>query len=35
VKLSYDLYYIKRQSVALDVLIIARTVLAVATLRGR
>jgi exopolysaccharide biosynthesis polyprenyl glycosylphosphotransferase len=35
VKLSYDLYYIKRQSVALDVLILARTVLAVATLRGR
>lgn len=35
VKLSYDLYYIKRQSVALDVLILARTMLAVATLRGR
>ena len=35
VKLSYDLYYIKRQSIALDVLIIARTVFAVATLRGR
>jgi exopolysaccharide biosynthesis polyprenyl glycosylphosphotransferase len=35
VKLSYDLYYIKRQSLALDTLIIARTVLAVATLRGR
>ncbi|MGH2866929.1 MAG: exopolysaccharide biosynthesis polyprenyl glycosylphosphotransferase [Solirubrobacteraceae bacterium] len=35
VKLSYDLYYIKRQSVALDMLIIARTVLAVATLKGR
>jgi exopolysaccharide biosynthesis polyprenyl glycosylphosphotransferase len=35
VKLSYDLYYIKRQSVALDMLIIARTLLAVATLRGR
>jgi exopolysaccharide biosynthesis polyprenyl glycosylphosphotransferase len=35
VKLSYDLYYIKRQSVALDLLIIARTVFAVATLKGR
>jgi exopolysaccharide biosynthesis polyprenyl glycosylphosphotransferase len=35
VKLSYDLYYIKRQSVALDMLIIARTVFAVATLKGR
>lgn len=35
VKLSYDLYYIKRQSIALDMLIIARTVLAVATLNGR
>jgi exopolysaccharide biosynthesis polyprenyl glycosylphosphotransferase len=35
VKLSYDLYYIKRQSVALDALIIARTLLAVATLKGR
>ena len=35
VKLSYDLYYIKRQSVALDLLIIARTMFAVATLKGR
>ena len=35
VKLSYDLYYIKRQSIALDTLIIARTLLAVATLKGR
>ncbi len=35
VKLSYDLYYIKHQSVALDLLIIARTVFAVATLKGR
>jgi exopolysaccharide biosynthesis polyprenyl glycosylphosphotransferase len=35
VKLSYDLYYIKRQSVALDMLIIARTLLAVAMLKGR
>jgi exopolysaccharide biosynthesis polyprenyl glycosylphosphotransferase len=35
IKLSYDLYYIKRQSVALDMLIIARTVLAIATLKGR
>ena len=35
VKLSYDLYYVKRQSAALDVLIIARTVLAVLSLKGR
>jgi exopolysaccharide biosynthesis polyprenyl glycosylphosphotransferase len=35
VKLSYDLYYIKHQSVALDLLIIARTLFAVATLKGR
>ncbi len=35
IKLSYDLYYIKRQSVALDLLIMARTVFAVATLKGR
>ncbi len=35
VKLSYDLYYIKHQSVALDLLIIARTVFAIATLKGR
>ena len=35
VKLSYDLYYIKHQSVALDLLIIARTMFAVATLKGR
>jgi exopolysaccharide biosynthesis polyprenyl glycosylphosphotransferase len=35
VKLSYDLYYVKRQSVALDLLIMARTVFAVATLKGR
>jgi exopolysaccharide biosynthesis polyprenyl glycosylphosphotransferase len=35
VKLSYDLYYIKHQSVALDLLIMARTVFAVATLKGR
>ena len=35
IKLSYDLYYIKRQSAALDLLILARTVLAVAALRGR
>src|ERR1700722_13734285 len=35
IKLSYDLYYIKRQSVALDLLIIARTIFAVATLKGR
>ncbi|MHB8488734.1 MAG: exopolysaccharide biosynthesis polyprenyl glycosylphosphotransferase [Candidatus Dormibacteria bacterium] len=35
IKLSYDLYYVKRQSVALDLLIMARTVFAVATLKGR
>jgi exopolysaccharide biosynthesis polyprenyl glycosylphosphotransferase len=35
VKLSYDLYYIKRQSIALDLLIVARTLLAVAALNGR
>jgi exopolysaccharide biosynthesis polyprenyl glycosylphosphotransferase len=35
VKLSYDLYYIKRQSVSLDMLIVARTLLAVLSLGGR
>jgi exopolysaccharide biosynthesis polyprenyl glycosylphosphotransferase len=35
VKLSYDLYYIKRQSAALDALIVARTALAVLSLSGR
>jgi exopolysaccharide biosynthesis polyprenyl glycosylphosphotransferase len=35
VKLSYDLYYIKRQSVSLDLLIVARTLLAVLRLGGR
>ena len=35
VKLSYDLYYIKRQSVALDLLIAGRTILAVTSLGGR
>ncbi|HET9050309.1 MAG TPA: exopolysaccharide biosynthesis polyprenyl glycosylphosphotransferase [Candidatus Dormibacteraeota bacterium] len=35
VKLSYDLYYIKRQSAALDSLIVARTLLAVLSLNGR
>ncbi|HZS13693.1 MAG TPA: exopolysaccharide biosynthesis polyprenyl glycosylphosphotransferase [Candidatus Dormibacteraeota bacterium] len=35
VKLSYDLYYIKRQSVALDLVIVARTLLAVLSLGGR
>lgn len=34
-KLSYDLYYIKRQSAALDTLIVARTFLAVLSLGGR
>jgi len=35
VKLSYDLFYIKRQSVSLDLLIAARTVMAVLALGGR
>ena len=35
VKLSYDLYYIRHQSPALDALIVARTVLAVLQLGGR
>ena len=35
VKLSHDLYYIKRQSAALDTLIMARTLLAVLRLSGR
>jgi exopolysaccharide biosynthesis polyprenyl glycosylphosphotransferase len=35
VKLSYDLYYIKRQSLSLDLLIVARTVRAVLALGGR
>jgi exopolysaccharide biosynthesis polyprenyl glycosylphosphotransferase len=34
-KLSYDLYYIKRQSPALDLLIMARTLFAVLSLGGR
>ena len=34
VKLSYDLYYIKHQSVSLDLLIVARTVLTVLSFRG-
>jgi exopolysaccharide biosynthesis polyprenyl glycosylphosphotransferase len=34
-KLSYDLYYIKRQSAALDALIIARTLLTILSLGGR
>jgi len=35
VKLSYDLYYIRHQSAALDVLILARTMFAVLHLSGR
>jgi exopolysaccharide biosynthesis polyprenyl glycosylphosphotransferase len=35
VKLSYDLYYIKRQSVSLDMLILGRTLVAVLSLGGR
>jgi len=34
-KLSYDLYYIKRQSVALDLLILVRTFFVVFTLDSR
>jgi exopolysaccharide biosynthesis polyprenyl glycosylphosphotransferase len=34
VKLSYDLYYVKHQSVSLDLLILARTFLAVLSLKG-
>ena len=34
-KLSYDLYYIKRQSPALDILILTRTLIAVLSLKGR
>lgn len=34
-KLSFDLYYIKRQSAALDCLIVGRTVMAVLSLGGR
>ncbi|HEY6396046.1 MAG TPA: exopolysaccharide biosynthesis polyprenyl glycosylphosphotransferase [Solirubrobacteraceae bacterium] len=34
-KLSYDLYYIKRQAASLDALIMARTVLAILSLNGR
>ena len=35
IKLSYDLYYVKRQSTALDLLILARTAFAVLSLNGR
>jgi len=35
VKLSYDLYYVKHQSVSLDLIILARTVMAVLSLSGR
>ena len=35
VKLSYDLYYVKRQSLSLDLLVAARTVMAVLALGGR
>ena len=34
-KLSYDLYYIRRQSLGLDLLIAARTIRAILSLRGR
>jgi lipopolysaccharide/colanic/teichoic acid biosynthesis glycosyltransferase len=35
VKLSYDLYYVKHQSLSLDLIIMARTVMAVLSLTGR
>jgi exopolysaccharide biosynthesis polyprenyl glycosylphosphotransferase len=35
IKLSYDLYYIKRQSLSLDMLIVARTARAILSLGGR
>jgi lipopolysaccharide/colanic/teichoic acid biosynthesis glycosyltransferase len=35
VKLSYDLYYVKHQSLSLDMIIMARTVMAVLSLNGR
>lgn len=35
VKLAYDLYYVRHQSVSLDLLIMARTILAVLRLTGR
>jgi exopolysaccharide biosynthesis polyprenyl glycosylphosphotransferase len=35
VKLSYDLYYIERQSLSLDLLIMARTLLTVLSFKGR
>jgi exopolysaccharide biosynthesis polyprenyl glycosylphosphotransferase len=35
VKLSYDLYYVKHQSLSLDLIIAARTVMAVLSLGGR
>ena len=35
VKLSYDLYYVKHQSLSLDLIILARTIMAVLSLSGR
>ena len=35
VKLSYDLYYVKHQSLSLDLIVLARTIMAVLTLGGR
>jgi lipopolysaccharide/colanic/teichoic acid biosynthesis glycosyltransferase len=34
-KLSYDLFYVKHQSLSLDLVILARTVMAVLSLGGR
>ena len=34
-KLSYDLYYVRRQSLGLDLLILARTIRAIVSFRGR
>ncbi len=35
VKLSYDLYYVKHQSISLDLIVMARTVMAILSLSGR
>ena len=35
IKLEYDLYYVKQQSVVLDIVIILRTIATVFSLRGR
>jgi lipopolysaccharide/colanic/teichoic acid biosynthesis glycosyltransferase len=35
IKLQYDLYYIKHQSISLDVLILLKTILDILLFRGR